>query len=304
MVAFQVPGVADLVAQRTILATATGGAGRTDIWTVGIRIFESAPVTGVGYANFPVAYTPELVGDGPRARARLRAPHNIVVGTLGELGLIGLACLVLFLAPLTLRRGWGPDAAVVQAILASLMVSALFLDVLGDRKQVWITIGLATGLAYLARQGRASTGRPGGSLEMHPRRHAAALRPAEVPGERVRPAVGRRRPVTDVVWLTGGYPWDGDTVGGIFFQTQARALARLGLSVTVVSPTPAVPWPLSRVRARWRLYSRAPRAAQDGAVTVVRPRYPNVPGQPSWALPDRFVARAAWRSRREWAGAR
>ena len=110
--------------------------------------------------------------------------------------------------------------------------------------------------------------------------------------------------MTDVVWLTGGYPWPGDPVGGIFFRTQAQALARLGLSIAVVCPTPAVPWPLSRVRARWRLYSRAPRAAQDGAVTVVRPRYPNVPGQPSWALPDRFVARAAWRSKREWDGAR
>jgi teichuronic acid biosynthesis glycosyltransferase TuaC len=110
--------------------------------------------------------------------------------------------------------------------------------------------------------------------------------------------------VTEVVWLTSGYPWDGDTVAGIFFQTQARALARLGLSVTVVSPVPATPWPLSRIRSRWRLYAGVPRVAQDGAITVVRPRYPNLPGQPSWALPDRFIARAAWRSRREWAGAR
>jgi exopolysaccharide production protein ExoQ len=170
LVAFQIPGVADLVTQRTILATATGGAGRTDIWSVGIRIFESAPVTGVGYANFPVAYTPELVAtaDLERATGAARAPHSIIVGTLGELGLIGLACLVLFLAPLTLRRGWGPDGAVVQAILASLLVSGLFLDVLGDRKQVWITIGLASGLAYLARQATkstTSTSGPGRSLK-------------------------------------------------------------------------------------------------------------------------------------------
>jgi teichuronic acid biosynthesis glycosyltransferase TuaC len=110
--------------------------------------------------------------------------------------------------------------------------------------------------------------------------------------------------MTDVVWLTGGYPWPGDPVGGIFFRTQAQALARLGLSIAVVCPTPVVPWPLSRMRARWRLHSMAPRAARDGSVNVVRPRYPNVPGQPSWARPDRFVARAAWRSRRDWDGAR
>lgn len=93
-------------------------------------------------------------------------------------------------------------------------------------------------------------------------------------------------------------------MGGIFFRTQAQALARLGLSMTVVSPTPAVPWPLTHLRARWQLYSKAPRVAQDGAINVVRPRYVNVPGEPSWALPDRFIARAAWRSRREWEGAR
>jgi teichuronic acid biosynthesis glycosyltransferase TuaC len=110
--------------------------------------------------------------------------------------------------------------------------------------------------------------------------------------------------MTDVVWLTTGYPWEGDPVGGIFFRTQAQAVARLGISITVVSPTSVAPWPLSRMRARWRLYSRAPRVAQDGPVRVVRPRYPNLPGEPSWALPDRFIARAAWRSRRDWAGAR
>jgi len=110
--------------------------------------------------------------------------------------------------------------------------------------------------------------------------------------------------MTDVVWITSGYPWDGDPVGGIFFRTQAQALARLGLSITVVSPTPAVPWPLSRMRERWQLYSKAPRVAQDGPVNVVRPRYANFPGEPSWALPDRQIARAAWRSRQEWDGAR
>jgi hypothetical protein len=43
---------------------------------------------------------------------------------------------------------------VVQAILASLMIDALFLDILSNRKQVWVAIGLAAGLAYLARQER------------------------------------------------------------------------------------------------------------------------------------------------------
>ena len=60
--------------------------------------------------------------------------------------------LALFIIPLVARRGWGPDGLVVQAILASLMVDALFLDILGNRKQVWVAIGLAAGLAYLAKR--------------------------------------------------------------------------------------------------------------------------------------------------------
>ena len=106
--------------------------------------------------------------------------------------------------------------------------------------------------------------------------------------------------MTGVTWLTNGYPWAGDPVGGIFFQTQARAVAALGIPITVVTPTPMVPWPLGRMRARWRSYLQAPLQASDAGVQVIRPRYPNVPGQPDWAMPDRAVAAAAWRCRHSW----
>ena len=96
----------------------------------------------------------------------------------------------------------------------------------------------------------------------------------------------------------------GDPVAGIFFRTQAQALARLGVALTVVAPTPATPWPLSRLRGRWRLHAASPRIEHDGAVTVIRPRFLNVPGQPAWAAADRFVARATWGSRRRWESAR
>ena len=110
--------------------------------------------------------------------------------------------------------------------------------------------------------------------------------------------------MTDVAWLTSSYPWAGDTVGGIFFRTQARALARAGLDVTVLAPVPAVPWPLAHLSAQWRAHSLAPRVERDGPVEVVRPRYLNLLGEPSWALPDRFIADAAWRTRDHWSGAR
>ena len=93
-------------------------------------------------------------------------------------------------------------------------------------------------------------------------------------------------------------------VGGVFYQTQARALARRGLDVTVACPTPWAPWPLPLARTRWRHYAAAPPAALDEGVTVVRPRYPGVPGEPRWAFPDRLIAQAVWRARASWVGAR
>lgn len=154
---YQVPGVIDLVAERTGSSLSTGGAGRTDIWSAGMTIYGSAPVLGVGYANFGVANTPEVLWASNLASGihfQGYGPHSVVVGTLAELGPVGLALLALFLGPLVLRRGWGPDAPTIQAALASLLTLALFLDIVSNRKQVWLVIGLAAGLAYLARRER------------------------------------------------------------------------------------------------------------------------------------------------------
>ena len=154
LVTLQIPGVAGLVADRTESAVMTGGAGRTEIWAGGLAIFESSPVVGVGYGNFPIAFASMDIRFANISQEDLAfiAPHNLIVASAGELGVVGLALLALFVVPLIARRGWGPDGLLVQAILASLMIDALFIDVFGYRKQVWIAIGLASGLAYLARQ--------------------------------------------------------------------------------------------------------------------------------------------------------
>ncbi len=110
--------------------------------------------------------------------------------------------------------------------------------------------------------------------------------------------------MTDVLWLTPTYPWPAEPIAGIFYRTQAQALVRAGLDLRVAAPTPYAPWPMPRLKEAWRNYANAPRTQQDGGLTIFRPRYPNVPGQPSWARPDRFVAAAAWRARRRWSGAK
>jgi O-antigen ligase len=155
-VVYQLPGIDALIAERSGNAISSGGAGRTDIWTVGLTIFGSEPVTGVGYANFPVAYTSEVIreaGVGWLSPAG-RGSHSVALANAAELGVVGVALLALFLGPLALRRGWGPDAPTVQAALVSLLTCALFLDILANRKQVWLVIGLAAGLAYFARRER------------------------------------------------------------------------------------------------------------------------------------------------------
>ena len=157
LITLQLPGVANLVGERTDTAISTGGAGRTDIWSVGIGIVTDHPITGVGLANFAVAVTPERIRDTTAASQSAetianQAAHNIVIGTFGELGIIGLILLAAFIGPLIFRRGWGPEAEVIQAAIASIFVLALFLDVM-FMKQVWLFIGIGCGLAYLARTG-------------------------------------------------------------------------------------------------------------------------------------------------------
>ena len=259
---------------------------------------------GVGFANFSVAYTQDAVrASDVRTWDYLQSfgPHNLVIGTMIELGPIGLLLLALFVLPLILRRGWGPDAQMIQAALASLFVLALFLDILSNRKQVWLILGLAGGLAYLRRVREKTLPETDPPTPARRRRTRPCARsPASKPGGRDR---ARTAGVTDALWVTPGYPWAAQPVGGVFYQTQARALARRGLDVTVASPTPWAPWPLTRLRPRWREYAAAPATALDEGVTVIRPRYVNVPGEPSWAVPDRLIARSVSRARSAWTGA-
>ncbi len=172
-----VPGLPAFVASRIDLALVTGGAGRTSIWTVGASIFGASPLIGVGFDNFPIAFTSErirlagvpdltLVGSGP---------HDIIVGTAAELGLVGLVLLALLIAPLFARAPGRRELVVVQAALVSLLVDALFLDIFSNRKQVWLLVGIAAGLLWSHR-------------------HAIAPAPRRwpVPEQRLRPAWPQR----------------------------------------------------------------------------------------------------------------
>ncbi len=94
------------------------------------------------------------------------------------------------------------------------------------------------------------------------------------------------------LWVTRNYPHPADPVSGVFFRTQARALARASVQVDIVAPVPYSPpvlWPISK---RWRGYGGTPRSDLDEGVSVMRPRYLAMPNQLVSGVPHVFMANA------------
>jgi O-antigen ligase len=150
---FTIEDLQTLVVDRISTALSSGGTGRIDIWSVGLNIFSSNPLIGVGYGNFPVAFTPEVIRDTnvPGLEITVLDPgagsHSIIIGPLTELGVIGFALLAAFLWAAVMRRGVGSSWSVAQASLVALLSQALFLDVL-NRKHVWLILALVLGLLW------------------------------------------------------------------------------------------------------------------------------------------------------------
>ena len=140
-------------------ALSSGGAGRTDIWSVAGTIYQSSPVLGVGFANFPVAYTPrDAPGFGRRLLAlhrgtriaQLRDPDDRRARTDRVAAPRRLPRSARAAPWMGARGADGPGCARVAPD------PALFVDMLFSRKPLWLMIGFAAGLAYLARRGGAA----------------------------------------------------------------------------------------------------------------------------------------------------
>lgn len=70
----------------------SGGGFRYDLWRIAIRQFESSPLEGVGAGNYVSTFF--LERHQPQS---VRQPHSIELQVLGELGVVGLAALLVFL---------------------------------------------------------------------------------------------------------------------------------------------------------------------------------------------------------------
>jgi O-antigen ligase len=169
-----VPGIGDFLFGRVQTGLATG-AGRTDIWAVGIGMLAASPLTGVGFGNFPVAFTPYAIAQVSAASGASgalfagRGPHNVLLGIAVETGVLGGLLLVVFFASALLPPTRDRTITMVRVALISMFVQALFLDIL-LQKQLWLLLGIAFGLAASRRLERL-----GGTQEPPVSRPAVSL---------------------------------------------------------------------------------------------------------------------------------
>lgn len=152
----QLPGMSDFVGQRLSTAVDSGGAGRTDIWKVGLGIFQNRPLVGVGFYNFPKAFTTEAIDRAPFALKNINevspgmGPHNIYLSNAVELGIVGIAVWVLWTVRLLFANRPRDVGILLQGILWAYMIHGFFQDILTETF-FWMVVGLAQGLIQATR---------------------------------------------------------------------------------------------------------------------------------------------------------
>jgi O-antigen ligase len=146
------------------------GSGRVNEWRAAMRSFQERPLTGVGFGAFPTVSN-ELVKRTPGAdlhRFDLRPTgthvHSVYLGSLAELGLIGLTLYLSLMlsSAVVLRRGARRAIARGDPLLGRLL-NALVLALLGwavasvflsseTSRPVWIAAGIALAVPRLLPQ--------------------------------------------------------------------------------------------------------------------------------------------------------
>ncbi|MGH9502217.1 MAG: O-antigen ligase family protein [Terriglobales bacterium] len=144
-----------LVAAAMIAATPTiisrfetndRGAGRFDIWLVGLAALQHYPVAGAGLSNFPIVYN-DFAGEARQLYMKQENDsHNIYIEVAVEEGMIGLLLLLMTVkAQFGLlsksRKGLSspsPMLVACEAGFCSILVAGIFGNVLWD-KTFWLT---------------------------------------------------------------------------------------------------------------------------------------------------------------------
>jgi O-antigen ligase len=167
-VAYFVLAAPPAVTGRVLHFTAGGGSGRTDLWAIARQVAHDHPIVGIGIGNFEdveAAYASrttnlpavDIVIDNPHV------VHNSYLELLAELGVVGLALFVAFVAG-ALTLGWRAVRAFTRSgdtdleligrgllvALAGMLAASVFLSAEYE-KQLWLLLGFAIALTTLTR---------------------------------------------------------------------------------------------------------------------------------------------------------
>ncbi len=146
-----------------------GGTGRVDLWTVGKRMVEAKPLTGVGAGNFATDSVHYLLQPGAIERSDFivddpQPTHNTYLEIFAELGVPGG---LLFVGIIFASLGFGVRAQnefrrknqrslqVLATASVLALVGTLGSDIfISDQysKQLWLLIGLGPALLLIAEQ--------------------------------------------------------------------------------------------------------------------------------------------------------
>lgn len=161
--------VASLPARERV-TNAGEGSGRTDLWTIGLRMVRAHPLDGVGVGNFPVVSANYVLQPGLIKRSELifstapKVTHNTYLEILAEMGFpglllfLGIVCTSLLYA-LRAARLWAKRGDVGMEALArslllgliGLLVADFFISEMYG-KLLWTMLALGPVMFALARR--------------------------------------------------------------------------------------------------------------------------------------------------------
>lgn len=76
-----------------------------------------------------------------------------------------------------------------------------------------------------------------------------------------------------VVILSHMYPSRFNEVSGIFVHQQVKELREQGCEIKVISPVPWTPFPINKLKAKWKAYSKIPNYEEREKILINYPRY-------------------------------
>jgi O-antigen ligase len=157
-----IPFLVPSIAQRMAEAWATGGAGRTSIWAVGLQAFTQRPWLGWGVGSWSEAFDSTYISVYQHyVTGWDRPPHDTLLRAGMELGVVGvLLWTAAYLAAFFQLRGIVPGDRLYPvkiALVASLCgywFVSFFID-MAFPKYLWVVLGAVAQLRTVAR-GRAA----------------------------------------------------------------------------------------------------------------------------------------------------